>query len=100
MQARVWNGYLYYALKVFIPEKEAEAMWEGFPDSRRSAIPGAAAYWERAVDELQQLYRSIDAVDVDSAGATRSRSRGSGPGTTASERGASTSGPLPVSISS
>ncbi len=62
---RVWNGYTYFALKIDAPPDEHEALMNRAPDMRRSLIPGTAAFWTRALPELQAIYRDIDAISGD-----------------------------------
>lgn len=62
---RVWNGYTYFALKIDAPADQHEALMDRAPEMRRTLIPGTAAYWRRALPELQSMYREIDAVSGD-----------------------------------
>ena len=62
---RVWNGYTYFAMRIDAPADQHEALMNRAPEMRRSLIPGTAAYWRRALPELQSMYREIDAVSGD-----------------------------------
>lgn len=62
---RVWNGYTYFAMKIDAPADQHEALMNQAPAMRRTLIPGTAAYWGKALPELQSMYRAIDAVTGD-----------------------------------
>ena len=65
MQARVFNGYLYFSWKPLVPESEEKALDEQYIQACRDHTQYARGYWERAVPELRELYRGIAGVPVD-----------------------------------
>lgn len=62
---RVWNGYTYFGFRIDAPPEEHAAVMKSAPELRRRHIPLTAAYWRRALPELQAMYREIDAISGD-----------------------------------
>jgi phosphohistidine swiveling domain-containing protein len=65
MRVGVFNGYLYFAYEVHGPGSDEPAMLEAYRLAKQACVPDTAAYWARAVPELQALYAGIAGVAVD-----------------------------------
>ena len=64
---RVWNNYTYFAWRMNVSESERAAADDRYTQARRAAIPTSAAYWERAVAELSEIYAWVAARAVETA---------------------------------
>jgi len=66
---RVWNCYTYFAARNNYPESERATADQHYTEARRAVIPFAAAYWQRAVAELTEIYDWVAARPVETASA-------------------------------
>ena len=64
MRAQSFNGYLYFSWATLGPGSE-EAVSQQYLANCRVHTPMAIEYWARAVPELQEMYRWIAAIEVE-----------------------------------
>ena len=64
MRAQSFNGYLYFSWATLGPGSE-EAVSQQYVANCRVHTPMAIEYWARAVPELQEMYRWIAAIEVE-----------------------------------
>src|SRR3977135_4200143 len=70
VHARVWNGYVYFAFTVGLPDVERDAAADRYTEARRQAIEVGGACWQgRAIPELVELYGWVAARPVETMSA-------------------------------
>ena len=60
--ARVWNGYVYFGLRIDAPESRHDAIRASAPDAWRRLIPTTPDFWRRSRQELAEMYAEIEAL--------------------------------------
>lgn len=66
MRARIWNHYVYFGLRIDVPEEDRPAMFDRATETTRAQIPVTDAYWrERAIPELRGIYEWVAGQPVE-----------------------------------